>query len=41
MPEGRRVNVYLDADTIARAVKLGAGNLSAGIRRALHRANGK
>ena len=31
----RRVYIFLGADHIERAVKLGAGNLSAGIRKAL------
>lgn len=35
MKGGRRVNVYLDAETLARARALGNGNLSEGIRRAL------
>lgn len=35
MTEGRRVQVYLDAKTIEEARKLGDGNLSNGIRRAL------
>jgi hypothetical protein len=30
--EGRRVNVFLDAATVARAMKAGNGNLSEGIR---------
>lgn len=33
--EGRRVNVYLDALSIATAAKLGNGNVSDGIRQAL------
>jgi len=32
---GRRVNVYLDATSLDRAAKLGDGNVSEGIRRAL------
>lgn len=32
---GKRVNVYLDDDSLQRAEQLGAGNVSAGIRRAL------
>lgn len=35
LTEGRRVQVYLDAKTIEEARKLGDGNLSNGIRRAL------
>lgn len=34
----RRVNVMLDAATIEAAKKLGAGNLSAGIRKAVKEA---
>jgi hypothetical protein len=33
--EGRAVNVWLDAPSIKRAMALGGGNISAGIRRAL------
>ena len=36
---GGRRNVYLDAASITRAVKLGKGNLSEGIRIALSRVN--
>lgn len=32
---GRRINVYLDADSLAAAERLGNGNVSAGIRAAL------
>ncbi len=32
---GGRVSLYLDAETVERARKLGDGNLSAGIRRAI------
>lgn len=32
---GKRVNVYLDASSIARAAELGNGNVSEGIRLAL------
>lgn len=32
---GKRVNVYLDDDSLHRAEKLGDGNVSGGIRRAL------
>lgn len=32
---GKRVNVYLDAETLQRAAELGNGNVSEGIRRAL------
>ena len=35
MDGGRRVNVYLDAASLERAAKLGHGNVSEGIRRAL------
>ena len=35
MTEGRRVNVYLDAASLARAAELGGGNVSEGIRMAL------
>lgn len=35
---GRRVNAYLDADSIEIASKLGSGNVSDGIRTALKRA---
>ena len=38
--EVRRVQVMLDAATIETAKKLGAGNLSAGIRRAVRQACG-
>lgn len=37
MTAGRAVNVYLDADSIARAAELGNGVVSAGIREALRR----
>jgi hypothetical protein len=33
----RRVNVMLDEPTIARAIRIGAGNLSLGIRKAVHK----
>jgi hypothetical protein len=35
MAEGKRVNVYLDAPSLDTAQKLGDGNVSAGIRKAL------
>lgn len=35
--DGQRVNVYLDAKSIARAKALGQGNVSEGIRKALAR----
>lgn len=35
MSGGKRVNVYLDADSLDRAAKLGDGNVSEGIRRSL------
>ena len=34
---GRRVNVYLDSASLQRALQLGNGNLSEGIRVALER----
>ena len=37
MRDGRRVNVYLSADALAEASRLGGGNVSAGIRQALQR----
>ena len=37
MNEGKRVNVYLDAASLAAAAKLGNGNVSEGIRLALKR----
>lgn len=37
MEGGKRVNVYLDAASLARASRLGDGNVSEGIRRALAR----
>ena len=39
MTEGRAVNVYLDAESVAKAVKLGDGKISAGIREALRQAS--
>lgn len=38
MDDGKRVNVYLDADSLAIAAKLGNGNVSEGIRKALKQA---
>lgn len=38
MRDGKRVNVYLDRKSLERAAKLGDGNVSAGIRRALDQA---
>ncbi len=35
MEGGKRVNVYLDADSLATAAKAGNGNVSEGIRKAL------
>jgi hypothetical protein len=35
--EGKRVNVYLDDESLATASRLGEGNVSAGIRLALKR----
>lgn len=37
MKDGKRVNVYLDAESERRARELGRGNMSAGIREALAR----
>lgn len=36
---GKRVNVYLDAESLAAASAIGAGNVSEGIRRALKAAH--
>ena len=33
--DGKRVNVYLDADSLVAAAQLGLGNVSEGIRSAL------
>lgn len=38
MEGGKRVNVYLDAESLAKAAKLGNGNVSEGIRVSLRRA---
>lgn len=38
MSGGRKVNTYLDADSIAIAMRLGNGNVSEGIRKALRKA---
>ena len=35
MRDGRNVNTYLDAETISLATRIGDGNVSQGIRRAL------
>ena len=35
MTDGKRVNIYLDAESIDLAKKLGGGNVSKGIRAAL------
>ena len=35
LAEGRKVTVYLDADSLTIAERIGAGNVSAGLRRAL------
>lgn len=35
LAEGRRINLYLDAGSIAIAARLGGGNISAGVRAAL------
>lgn len=40
MTEGKRVNVYLDAQSLEAAKALGGGNVSEGIRIALAKANG-
>jgi hypothetical protein len=37
MEGGKRVNVYLDAETLAAAAKLGEGNVSEGIRKSLRK----
>ena len=37
LADGHRVNVYLDAASLARAADIGAGNVSKGIRLALNR----
>jgi len=37
---GKRINVYLDAESIARATKLGEGNVSLGIRKAINSRTG-
>lgn len=39
MDGGKRVNVYLDAESLERAAELGNGNVSEGIRIALQRIN--
>lgn len=39
MEGGKRVNVYLDAESLAIAAKLGNGNVSDGIRKALKQAS--
>lgn len=39
MPDGRRVNVYLDAASLNTAARLGNGNVSEGIRKALKQAD--
>jgi hypothetical protein len=38
IPDGKRVNVYLDQHSLAKAEKIGKGNVSAGIRDALKQA---
>ncbi len=35
MEDGRRINLYMDAASIATAERIGSGNISAGIRMAL------
>lgn len=37
---GKRINVYLDAESLAIAAHFGGGNVSEGIRRALKKAGG-
>ena len=37
LERGRRLNVYLDAETVKAAIALGSGNLSAGLRLAVAR----
>jgi len=39
MTGGKKVNTYLDAESIAIATRLGNGNVSEGIRKALKQAN--
>ena len=39
MQGGKKVNTYLDAESIAIATRLGNGNVSEGIRKALKQAN--
>ncbi len=41
MEGGKRVNVYLDTESLAIAVRLGDGNVSEGIRKALKSATEK
>lgn len=38
LQDGKRVNVYLDAESLALAAEIGDGNVSEGIRRALRMA---
>lgn len=37
---GKRVQVYLDAESLEIAARLGAGNVSEGLRKALRQASG-
>lgn len=39
MSGGKKVNTYLDAESIAIATRLGNGNVSEGIRKALKQAS--
>ncbi|MBF0421881.1 MAG: hypothetical protein HQL73_02695 [Magnetococcales bacterium] len=40
VPDGRRVNIFLDPDSIATAKVIGDGKIGEGIRRALAKAKG-
>jgi len=37
---GKRINVYLDAESIALAAKIGEGNVSLGIRKSINNKTG-
>lgn len=39
--DGKRVQVYLDAESLKTAALIGAGNVSEGIRQALKKVSGK
>lgn len=41
LEDGRRVNLYLDGDTLEKAAAIGGGNISLGIRRAIAASNVK